>query len=346
MDTDKRGISIFFSAVLLFAACAGVSGVSAYMYFHINARRPLSVFQKTQTIFIVEKGDGAREVGRRLEQERLIAHAFFFVFYAWENKITGTLKAGKYALNSGISPAHIAEMMAKGEVFRDEIVVTIPEGFDARMIEKRLRDAGLFPLEQRKISDFTAGDFREARDFLSGIPENTGLEGYLFPDTYYVGREDSFVSVIDGMLKNFGEKFDADFQAAAQKQGKSIAEIVVMASLLQKEVITEDDMKTVAGLLWKRIAIGMPLQVDATVAYATGKNTIAREDFTADSPYNTYRYKGLPPGPIANPGLQALRAALNPTPSDYLFYLSKPDGETVFSKTLQEHNRAKEKYLK
>lgn len=346
MDADKNHAKFFFLASAVFAVCIGAAGVGGYAYLHSSARKSFSLFARTQKIFIVERGDGAWEVGRKLEQEGLIARTIFFVFYAWENKITGALKAGKYMVRPDMSPAHIAEMMARGEVFRDEIAVTIPEGFTAREVEKRFRDAGLFLREQKTVSDFTAGDFQAAHDFLSDAPENAGLEGYLFPDTYYIERSATIASVIDRMLKNFGKKFDADLRAAARVQGARIFDIVTMASLVQKEVITEYDMKIAAGLLWKRLAIGMPLQVDATVAYAAGRNAITREDLAVDSPYNTYRYKGLPPGPIANPGIQALRAALYSTESDYLFYLSKPNKETVFSKTLREHNIAKEKYLR
>ncbi len=343
MDARKRNIIIKCG---IFAACVGALYVFGYAYFYVQARKPFSASEQTARIFIVEKGDGAREIGSKLERERLVANKLFFIFYVWQSKTTDALQAGRYVLSPAMSPARMAEIIVKGEVSRDLAVITIPEGFDMRLIEKRLRDAGLFLNEEKKISDFTARDFSGAHDFLSDVPQGAGLEGYLFPDTYYVERSAPLAQAIGRMLENFGKKFSADLRADARAQGKRIFEIVTMASLLQKEVITEDDMKIAAGVLWRRLAMGMPLQVDAAVAYATGRNTITREDLAIDSPYNTYRYKGLPAGPIANPGLQALRAALYPASSDYLFYLSKPDGETVFSKTLAEHNSAKAKYLK
>jgi UPF0755 protein len=133
-----------------------------------------------------------------------------------------------------------------------------------------------------------------------------------------------------------------------ERQGKSIFDIITMASLLEKEVRTEEDKKIVAGILWKRMEIGMPLQVDATIAYITGKNStrISKEETKIDSPYNTYKYKGLPLGPICNPGFESIFASLYYEDSDYLYYLSTPEGETIFSKTLEEHNIAKGKYLK
>ena len=124
--------------------------------------------------------------------------------------------------------------------------------------------------------------------------------------------------------------------------------IVTLASLIEREVRTQEDMKMVSGILWRRLQLGIPLQVDAAIVYLTGKKTgeVTYDDLKIESPYNTYLHRGLPPRPIANPGLNALIAAIYPAESDYLYYLSKPTGETVFSKTLEEHNTAKAKYLK
>jgi UPF0755 protein len=145
------------------------------------------------------------------------------------------------------------------------------------------------------------------------------------------------------MLSNFKEKIDN-----TSIKGKTIFEIINMASLIEKEVRTFEDKKIVSGILWKRLEIGMPLQVDATIAYITKKKTtrISLEELKIDSPYNTYLYKGLPLGPISNPGLSSIVASINPEKSDFLFYLSTLEGETVFSRNLTEHNIAKQKYLK
>jgi len=150
------------------------------------------------------------------------------------------------------------------------------------------------------------------------------------------------------MLANFDEKITPDLRKEITKQKKTIFEIITMASLIEKEVAMDEDRAIVSGILWKRIKLGIPLQVDATITYITGKNNtkISLNDTKINSPYNTYKYRGLPPGPIANPGIAAIRAAIFPKSSPYLFYLSAPDGRTIFSKTLEEHNTAKTRYLR
>ena len=150
------------------------------------------------------------------------------------------------------------------------------------------------------------------------------------------------------MLENFDLKLTLELRQEIASQEKTIFEIVTMASLLEKEVRTLDDRKLVAGILWKRLENKVPLQVDATVAYITGKKTtkVSKEDTEIDSAYNTYKYLGLPLGPICNPGIESIVASLYPQDSNYWYYLSTPEGETIFSRTLQEHNIAKAKYLK
>lgn len=285
-------------------------------------------------------------VAGNLRRERFISGELYFALYVWERGLGGALQAGDYSLRSGMSPKEIADMMAAGNVFRDTVTITIPEGFTVSDSDAVLQKADFFGGERKGLADFTVKEFSEQYDFLRDAPQDATLEGYVFPDTYYFERGATARAVAQRMLDNFGKKLDTGLREEIRRQGKRVFDVVVMASLLEKEVITETDMRIVSGILWKRIALGMPLQVDATVLYATGRSDLTTADLAVDSLYNTYRYKGLPKGPISNPGLQALRAAAYPTESEYLFYLSKPNKETVFSKTLREHNIAKERYLK
>ena len=169
-----------------------------------------------------------------------------------------------------------------------------------------------------------------------------------FPDTYEIIPGAKLENIIRKTLNHFDEKLTADLKGEISRQKKSIFEVITMASMIEKEVKTLEDKKIVSGILWKRLEIGMPLQVDATVNYITGKNHdgVLLEDTKIDSPYNTYKYYGLPKGPISNPGLDSILAAIYPTKSDYLYYLSAPDGKTIFSKTYKEHSIAQNKYLK
>ena len=150
------------------------------------------------------------------------------------------------------------------------------------------------------------------------------------------------------MRANFEKKLTPDLRAKIEEQGKTIFEIITMASIIEKEVITLEDKKLVSGILWKRIGIGMPLQSCATISYITGKKTtkVSVEETQIDSPYNTYKYAGLPIGPICNPGMDSIIAAIEPEQSPYWYHLSTLEGETIFSRTFEEHNIAKAKYLK
>jgi UPF0755 protein len=270
-----------------------------------------------EKIFSIEKGQGLFEIGKNLEKEGLIKSKIFFDFYVILIRKEKNLQAGKYFLSSSMNIPQIAQKIISGDIAK--VKVTIPEGFTVREIEERL-----------------------------GIElPGENLEGYLFPDTYYFPIDASGEEVAKIMRENFEKKI-SPYKEEIEKSGRSLQEIITMASLLEKEVKTKEEKEIVSGILWKRLKAGIPLQVDATITYITGKKTtkIPLEDLQIDSPYNTYKYKGLPPGPICNPGLESILAALYPKESEYWYYLSTPEGKTLFFKTLEEHNLAKAKYLK
>jgi UPF0755 protein len=268
-------------------------------------------------IFSVEKGQGLFEIGENLEKEGLIKSKFFFDFYVILIGKERNLQAGKYLLSPSMNVSQIAQEIISGDIAK--MKVTIPEGFTVKEIEEIL-----------------------------GIElPGENLEGYLFPDTYYFPIDVSSEEVVRIMRENFEKKL-SPYKEEIEKSGRSLQEIITMASLLEKEVKTKEEKEIVSGILWKRLKAGVPLQVDATITYITGKKTtkISFEDLQIDSPYNTYKYKGLPPGPICNPGLESILAALYPKESEYWYYLSTPEGKTLFFKTLEEHNLAKAKYLR
>jgi UPF0755 protein len=192
-----------------------------------------------------------------------------------------------------------------------------------------------------------AEDYSVQFPFLKDKPKQASLEGYLFPDTYELKEQDLAGSLAKSMLSNFSEKLTPELLKEISGQDKTVFEVVTLASLLEKEVRTMADKKTVSGIIYKRLRNGMRLQVDATVLYALDKEgtKVSYDDLWLDSPYNTYRYSGLPPGPICNPGRESLLAAVYPEENEYWYYLSAPDGQTHFSRTLEEHNVKKVKYL-
>ena len=270
-----------------------------------------------EKLFLVKEGENLFQIAENLEKEGLIKNRFFFNFYVLIKGGQDKLQAGEYFLTPSMNIAKIAGKIISGETAK--IIVTIPEGFTVKQIEELL---GL------------------------KLP-GTNLEGFLFPDTYQFPLRVTGKDVVERMRDNFEKKF-TPYRNEVSGAGLTTVEVITMASLLEKEVQTLKDRKIVSGILWKRKNNNIPLQVDATINYITGKKGIkvSTEDTKIDSPYNTYKYLGLPAGPICNPGLESIRAAIYPEDSDYWYYLSVPEGETIFSKTLEEHNIAKAKYLK
>jgi|SRR3989344_2257772 len=227
-------------------------------------------------------------------------------------------------------------------IISNEVAVTIPEGFNLKQIENRLVEIKL-----AKPNDLANFEFSGNQPpILSDKPKTSSLEGYLFPDTYRFFKDATLSDVVGKMVGNLNNKLTSDLRLAIKNSKYNFHEILTVASLIEKEISIEKDRSIVSGILWKRLKAGMPLQVDATLVYITGRNEIRETDKKINSPYNTYFYRGLPKGPIANPGLSAIKAALFPKASLYWFYLSAKDGTTIFSKTLEEHNRNRAIWLK
>jgi len=277
-----------------------------------------------EIIFSVKKGEGSGEISSNLSRQGLIKWAPLFRLYVLVNGMAGDLKAGDYFLSSSMNIPEIAYKLASGQVIK--IKVTIPEGFTQKQIEERL---GL-------------------------VLPGDNLEGFLFPDTYEFNFGFTAEEVVKRMKENFEEKLTQQMRQDILFQNKTILEVITMASLIEKEVISLADKKIVSGVLWKRLSIDMPLQVDATLAYLSGQQDWTfdemRQEIASwkeiDSPYNTYKYLGLPPGPICNPGLDSIVAAIYPQESVYWYYLSTPEGDTVFNETLAGHNAARARYFK
>ncbi len=226
-------------------------------------------------------------------------------------------------------------------VVSNEVTITIPEGFNLKQIEDRLIEANL--AERNELINFKFS--KDVPLILAGKPESASLEGYLFPDTYRFFKAAELSDIVSKMVSNLNSKLTPDLQTAIKNSPYSFYEILTMASLIEKEVPKDSDRPIVAGVLWKRLKAGMPLQVDATLVYITGRNEIRDADKKINSLYNTYLYRGLPEGPISNPGLSAIKSALFPKASPYWYYLSAKDDATIFSKTLEEHNRNRAIYL-
>ena len=265
---------------------------------------PIDSHGKKSAVFIVKKGEGSSKIAKNLEEKKLIRSAPIFRFWVVVSGLSHTLKAGAYELSPSMNTARIAEKLASGKVMRE--FITIPDGWTLRDI----------------ANEFERQKFFTAKEFLAYAKN---LEGYVFPDTYQISRTQTLQNIVDQMTQNFDAHFTKSLREETARQKKTITQVVIMASILEKEVQTVQDKKIVAGILWKRIRNGMELQVDA-------------------SP-ETYKNRGLPTSPISNPGMNSIVATLYPMPSPYFYYLSKKDGTTVYSITLEEHNAARAKYL-
>lgn len=294
----------------------------------------------------IQQGLGSRQIGELLRGSGIIRSKWTFVVYVSLTGNASRLKPGIYTFrNEPISI--IARDLVEGG--RRELTITIPEGWTIKEIKNYLQSEGFDTGKEPEIPV-------ERFPYLAQIPKGLDLEGYLFPDTYRIFKNSTWEVITLKMLENFDRKLTSDLRAEIARRNLTTFDVVRMASLLEKEVTSDEDRALVSGILWKRLKLGIGLQVDATVVFAkqqmanrksqiVGNGKISTEDTKIDSPYNTYKYRGLPIGPISNPGLSAIKAAIYPKDSPYLYYLSAPDGRTIFSKTLEEHNEAKAKYL-
>jgi UPF0755 protein len=304
---------------------------------------PKNSLSQKQVVFSIEKGQGSREIALNLQKQGLVKWSSDFRLYVATKGISSQLQAGSYTLSYSMNLPQMVNKFVLGEVVKIDLVV--PEGFGIKDIEKGLL------ANSNKIYDIyglKAKDFKTEFSFLKSAPDSASLEGFLFPDTYEFSYEATKEEIAQKMLSNFDQKLTAGLRQEILKQKKTIFDTTIMASLIEKEVKTNEDKAIVSGILWKRLKSKMPLQVDATILYITEKDSssVSIDETKIDSPYNTYKYLGLPQGPICNPGIESIQAAVYPKASAYWYYLSTPEGKTIFSRTLEEHNIAKYKYLK
>ena len=301
---------------------------------------PVSGTQDFQD-FLIVRGSSANRIGNNLEEEGLIQNALAFKVYSQVTGKSKKIQAGEYRLSPHLSLAEIVNQLTKGPV---EVWVTVPEGLRREQVVER----------------FISGLGKEGEDAITFrqefLVESEGLEGYLFPDTYLFPKTASGSAVVIKLQTTFDTKI-AGFEEGVAESDLSLKEIVTLASIIERETKTDEERPIVAGILINRLEEGMALQADATVQYTTATidcegavecdwwPTVTRADLDIDSLYNTYEYPGLPPGPIANPGLSSLKAAINPSNTDYFYYIHEPSGQIHYAETLDEHNANVRRYL-
>jgi UPF0755 protein len=303
---------------------------------------PSSKIEASKTIFI-RKGTPLRRVSEELEKEGIIRNRHFFVLMATLLGKKGMVKAGEYEFHPRMPPLEVMSALTKGQVKLH--LVTIPEGFTLSQIAQLL-DASNLVEKNGFLQKASSPSFINALG-LSSLAGPT-LEGYLFPDTYHLFREMEPEEVIQMMVHRFKKVFGPDFARWASDLGISEREVVILASIIEKETSLPEEKPLISAVFHNRLKKKMPLQSDPTVIYGIRNfnGNLTKEDLMRPTPYNTYVITGLPPTPICSPGKDSLLAAVLPAPVSYLYFVSKNDGSHHFSSAIEEHNQAVWKYQK
>lgn len=304
-----------------------VVGVLASMWWR-SGNAPVNAKDTTQKVFVIQKGAAIRIIGNTLKEQGLIKDPVVFFLYIKKNGLDKKIQAGSYKLSPSMTLSQLVEELGKGTV---DVWITIPEGYRATEIAEVLKE--------------NIGTYKD-----NWVGSLEAQEGYLFPDTYLIPKDADVETVISIMNNNFYTKIEP---LGLSKDTKNLAAIVTMASLIEREAITDGEKPTIASVIQNRLDRDMALDIDATLQYIKGENSEGKwwsvptgDDKNLNSPYNTYKNIGLPPGPIANPGFEAIRAATNPAKSGYYFYIHDTKGKVHFARTLEEHNQNVEKYLR
>jgi len=324
----------FVVLLLLVAASA-----AAFMYWRIN--EPFRGYQGAEQFVEIPQGAGSLAIGDRLADAGVMRDRSTYRVALWMTGKGRHLKAGEYRFDRPMTPFEVIDKIARGDVY--VIHLTFPEGLTIAEMAQIFESHGLG----------SAASFVRATKDPAPIraldPAATDLEGYLFPETYALPRHTDAAKLVQMMVGGFERVFTPALRAAAAARNLTVRQALTLASIVEKETARPDERPLVAAVYSTRLRIGMPMQCDPTVIYAllragTYNGNLRRDDLAFDSPYNTYRYPGLPPGPIASPGRGSLEAAVHPADADYLYFVSRNDGSHVFARTLDEHNRNVQKY--
>lgn len=298
--------------------------------------------------FVVAENESVGSVATRLQDAGLIRSGTYFKLKMRLSNADSKLKAGRFTLDKGMSVDQIITALTTADNVQ-VINVRFQEGWRTEQYAEQLVQAGLIQTTDQFTQAIKNGTWNY--DFLASRPSETSLEGFLFPDTYQFRADASPDDIINTMLANFGKRVPASEQAKAQDLGLNLYQVMTVASIVEREAVVPEERPIIASVYYNRLKKNMPLQADPTVQYAIGKTgnwwpQITPNDLNVQSPYNTYQTPSLPPGPICNPSVASIDAALNPAQTDYLYFVAKSDGSGthVFAKTYDEQLRNIKKY--
>lgn len=306
-------------------------------FFIVLVRTPIDQKGRVEEIEI-QKGAKLAQIAKMLKDAKLIRSTTAFTILARLKNVSGKIKAGEYAFTSSMPPTVILDKLVRGEVVGH--VVIVPEGFTISQIADAIVEAKV-PKGKNFLKAATD------RELLAGLKvPGTTAEGYLFPETYYLTRSMSEKEILTLMVTEFWKKVTPELIEEAYKVGLDLQKMITLASLIEKEARIKEEKPLISAVFHNRLKKGMRLQCDPTAVYGIKdfEGVVLKSHLRKKSPYNTYIIYGLPPGPIANPGMDSIKAAVNPAPVDYLYFVSRNDGSHQFSSTLAHHNVAVSKF--
>ncbi len=330
MSRGKRTLVLVLSSLLVLVVAWATYAMWAY-----------KGYSGSHVIVVVPQGAGAHSVAGALHEVGVIRSRTFFNLLLRVSGSTAALHAGEYRFEGLLTPMAVHRILVAGDVLLHR--VTVPEGLRAEQIFDLLVSRGLgtregFERAWRRV------------DLLQGLDEEAGdLEGYLYPDTYHVPRFLPEEEILQEMVKRFVAKFGERERRRARAMGLTVRQVITLASMVERETSLPDERSLISAVFQNRLRRGMMLQCDPTVIYALQRSgryegRLTRKGLRFDSPYNTYLHRGLPPGPIASPGMESIQATLHPADSDYLYFVSMNTGRHHFSRSLDEHTRAVSRY--
>lgn len=343
MSSRTVSLAATFAAILLIAVAAWLMLNGSDSVDDVGPLQPVPRGHEPVAV-TVEEGDSPQDIGETLEDAGVIDSATRFQVLVAFMGYDQLLQAGEYEFVRGTPALEAIYRMRRGEV--SSKAVTVVEGWRLEEVADAAADQGI-SRDEFVATASNASQFEF--DFLDDLPEGTDVEGYLYPATYSVGTDETADGLITKMLQAFEDNLPLGVRVSASQVGLSFHEVVTLASIIEREAKVAEERPIMAQVFLSRLRLGIPLEADPTVQYAVAedpasvaefgywKTGLTEEDLLKDSPYNTYVYAGLPPGPIANPRLDSILAVLNPSDTDFLYFVAKPDGSHVFAETFEEH---------
>lgn len=347
--SKSSGPGVFFSIIMILIGLLIFLILGAFVYANSLDDHAANPKKKEMVSINIPKGATTNDISSLLKEKKVIDSSFSFKIYTTLKGMDGSYQAGVYAMSPSMTFSKISHTLKTGKT--NEITFTIPEGYTEYDIAKYLDKIGLVKYKEF-VSLLENGGFSNAYPFLKKAQKGAHrLEGYLFPSTYTIPAQSDNDFIISTMLDHYNKNFTDEDRAKAKALGRSENDIIIIASIIEKEAAVGKDRKKIASVIYNRLKIKMPLQMDSTVQYVLGLNNNRKKDLSiddtqVDSPYNTYKNPGLIPGPICNPGRASIEAALNPAKTKYLYFILSPrlDDSMDFSVSYDQFLKDKKAY--